>query len=249
VAEYYARVARWLLPHIALRPVTFVRCPNGWGSGFFQKHAKGGLPAGVRVVKIGKEDVLTLDDDKALIAFAQMCVLEIHIWGAHVTDLDAPDMLVFDLDPDPAVAWATVVETAHAVRARLESQGHRALVKTTGGKGLHVCCPIQPKTMTWKQAHDLGRALGEAMATEQPERYVTNISKAKRKGKILLDFGRNTRGMTFVAPYSPRARAGAPVAMPLRWEELTPDVVPASFTLRSAVERLEAHGDAWAFEP
>ncbi len=246
LAEYYERVSPWLLPHVARRPLTLVRCLNGWEhGGFFQKHAKGGIPAGVRVVKYSKDDVLTLDDAKALVACGQMCVLELHTWGAHVETPDQPDWLVFDPDPDPAVPWSTVVQTAHAVRERLRALGYEPFVKTTGGKGLHVCVAA-PAGMTWPQAHDFGQKLGESMSAEEPERYLTNISKAKRKGKILLDFARNGRGSTFVAPYSPRARAGAPVATPLNWEELTPELRPSHFSISNVCERLERNGDPWA---
>jgi bifunctional non-homologous end joining protein LigD len=246
LAEYYERVAPWMLPHVARRPLTLVRCPSGWASGgFFQKHAKGGLPAGVRVVKYTTDDVLSLEDAKALVACAQMCVLELHTWAAHVDTPDAPEWLVFDLDPDPAVAWSFVVETAHLVRERLRALGHESFVKTTGGKGLHVCIAA-PVGMTWSQAHAFGQELGESMAAQCPERYLTSVAKAKRKGKILLDFARNGRGSTFVAPYSPRARAGAPVATPVRWEELTPDLRPDTFTILDVCDRLAANGDPWA---
>jgi bifunctional non-homologous end joining protein LigD len=249
VAEYYQAVARWMVPHVAERPITFVRCHDGWShGGFFQKHAKGGVGEGVRTVKIPKvgtvTDVLAVDDEKTLIGIAQMNVLEVHVWGAKLGALDRPRLLVFDLDPDEAVAWSEVVKTAFIVKKQLEKLGLDVYVKTTGGKGLHLACPAPPK-MSWSDAHAMGHTLGEEMVEEDPERWITNISKAKRKGKTLLDFSRNHAGATFVAPYSPRARANAPVSMPpLQWEELESST-PAQFTIKNAIARLESLGDPW----
>jgi bifunctional non-homologous end joining protein LigD len=246
VAEYYEGVSEWLLPHIRERPTTFVRCQNGWTKGgFFQKHPAGGLAKGVRVFEIGgDDDVLLVDDKTTLVALAQMCVLEIHTWGSHVGSLDVPDFLIFDLDPDAEVPWSEVVATASLVRERLISQGYDPLVKTTGGKGLHIGVePIRP--MTWDEARDMGRTLGESLVAEFPSRYVTSVSKAVRKGKILLDFARNHRQATFVAPYSPRARAHAPVATPLEWDELIAGALPSHFTIANVVSRLRERGDPW----
>lgn len=248
LAEYYEAVAPWMLPHVVNRPITFVRCHDGWThGGFFQKHAKGGVAEGVRTVKIGKakgEDVLAIDDARTLVGVAQMNVLEVHVWGAKIGTLERPSLLVFDLDPDPTVEWSEVVKTAFIVKARLEKRGHTVFLKTTGGKGLHLACPA-PAKMTWSDAHALGHGLGEEMVAEDPERWITNISKAKRKGKTLLDFSRNHAGATFVAPYSPRARANAPVSMPLRWDELE-SIAPGDFTVKNATVRLAALGDPWA---
>jgi bifunctional non-homologous end joining protein LigD len=245
VAEYYQAVSRWMLPHVIGRPITFVRCHNGWShGGFFQKHAKGGVAEGVRTVKIKGDDVLAIDDEKTLIGIAQMNVLEVHVWGAKLGSLQHPSLLVFDLDPDAAVEWSEVVKTAFIVKKRLEKLGHTVYLKTTGGKGLHIACPA-PAGMSWSDAHALGHNLGEEMVAEDPERWITNISKAKRKGKILLDFSRNHAGATFVAPYSPRARANAPVSMPLVWDELESST-PAQFTVKNAIARLETAGDPWA---
>jgi bifunctional non-homologous end joining protein LigD len=242
VAEYYEAVSDWLLPHIKERPTTFVRCHNGWNrGGFFQKHPKGGLAEGVRVVIIGKDDVLVVDDKKTLIGLAQMNVLEVHVWGAHLGALDRPDLLIFDLDPDVAVDWKEVVATAKLVRDRL---GVESFIKTTGGKGLHVCCRT-PNGMKWKEAREFGWKIAEHMVRDFPERYLTDISKAKRKGKILLDFARNHPGATYVAPYSPRARANAPVSTPITWDELD-TVLPSQLTIKTVVDRLRTVGDPWS---
>lgn len=246
VAEYFEAVSEWMLPHVLRRPVTFVRCQNGWSKGgFFQKHAKGGIAEGVRVVELDDDDdVLVIDDKKTLVGLAQMNVLEVHVWGARIDALSHPDLLVFDLDPDTAVEWNEVVATARLVRERLSLRGCQPLVKTTGGKGLHVCC-VPPSEMTWKAAREMGRSLGEELEKDFPDRFVTSVSKAKRKGKILLDFARNHPGATFVAPYSPRARSNAPVSMPVPWEDLE-ETLPAAFTIKNAIERLRTAGDPWA---
>jgi len=247
LAEYFAAVSEWMLPHIQERPTTFVRCQNGWNKGsFFQKHPGGGLPKGVRVVEIAADDdVLLVDDQTTLVALAQMCVLEVHTWGARMATLDQPDFLVFDLDPDGEVPWSEVVATAKLVRERLTTSGYDPLIKTTGGKGLHICVnPIGP--MSWEEAREMGRKLGESMMAEFPARFVTTVSKAARKGKILLDFARNHPQATFVAAYSPRARANAPVATPIHWEELDEGVTPTQFTVKNVLDRLRTNGDPWA---
>jgi len=244
VAEYYDAVSEWMLPHVVGRPITFVRCQNGWNKGgFFQKHAGGGLAAGVRVVKVGKDDVLAVDDRATLVALAQMNVLEIHTWVANIDALDRANFLVFDIDPDTAIAWSEVVRAAREARDRLILKGYSPLVKTTGGKGLHVCIALETP-IPWDEARGIGRSLAEAMLGDSPERFVLDISKAKRKGKILLDFARNHRGATFVAPYSPRARANAPVAMPLSWDDLD-NSTPDRFTIKTAIARLRERGNAW----
>ena len=246
VAEYYLAASRWMMPHVKGRPITFVRYQNGWkAGGFFQKHPKGGIVKGVRSVEIpGGDDVLVVDDAKTLVGCAQMNVLEFHTCAMRVTDWKKPLLLVLDLDPDPSVEWKAVIEAAHLVREKLSSRGHVPLVKTTGGKGLHICF-VPPKGTAWKEAHAIGRELGEEMEREAPDRYITDMAKAKRKGKIFLDFARNHPGITFVAPYSLRGRANAPVATPLEWDELD-SIHPSDFTLKTVIPRLEAHGDPWA---
>jgi bifunctional non-homologous end joining protein LigD len=174
-----------------------------------------------------------------------MNVLEIHTWGAHVDDVDKPDLLVFDLDPDPSVTWSDVVAAARLIRERLGDAKIESFVKTTGGKGLHICAAIE-RTVTWDRARDFCRDLSEAIVKDQPDKYIATMSKAKRKGKIFLDFFRNGKGATFIAPYSTRARANAPVAMPVTWDELGPDLKPDAYSLDSAIARLEKTGDSWA---
>ena len=249
LADYYARVAKWMLPHVAKRPLNFRRCPNGWKRGFFQQHAQGKVPKGLRSVAVqdasGDSNRLTLDDATGLLQLAQMNVLEIHTWGAHVDDVDKPDLLVFDLDPDPSVTWAAVLTAARKIRQRLGDAGVESFVKTTGGKGLHICAAIE-RTVTWDRAREFCHTLCNGIVADEPDKYIATMSKAKRKGKIFLDFFRNGKGATFIAPYSTRARAGCPVAMPVTWEELGPDLKPNGWSIDATLARLDAHGDAWA---
>jgi bifunctional non-homologous end joining protein LigD len=247
--DYYARVAKWMLPHVANRPLNFRRCPNGWKRGFFQQHAQGKTPKGLHKIHVvdasGDSNRLTLDDVTGLLQLAQMNVLEIHTWGARADVLDKPDLLVFDLDPDPHVTWNDVVVAARKIRQRLGDSKIESYVKTTGGKGLHICAFIE-RTVTWDRARDFCRDLSERIVADEPDKYIATMSKAKRKGKIFLDFFRNGKGATFVAPYSTRARENCPVAMPITWDELGPDTKPNGFSLESTLAYLDAHGDPWA---
>jgi bifunctional non-homologous end joining protein LigD len=253
---YVAVTAEWSLPHLAGRPLTLVRCPNGAGTKcFFQKHAAESAPASIRRIPIAEdggagetEDYMVVDELKGLIATAQLGALELHTWGAHADDYEHADLLVFDLDPDPAVGWDAVVAAAIDVRDRLAAIELPAWVKTTGGKGLHVCVPIAP-TLGWDDVKAFTRAFAEHVVAQAPARYTANPLKAKRKGKIFVDYLRNGRGATFIAPYSMRARAGAPVATPVTWDELEAGLDPASFTVLTVPQRLGELGvarDPWA---
>jgi bifunctional non-homologous end joining protein LigD len=240
--DYYALVAERMLPHLAGRPLTLVRCPNGYGKPcFFQKHPGKGTPEGVRSVplaeKSGTEPYSVIDDSRGLFGLVQLGALEIHTWGSHVTDPEHPDLVVFDLDPDPSVEFGRVCDAALELRALFGATGLESFVKTTGGKGLHVCLPIAP-ALAWEQVSDFSRRVAEALVKQAPDRYVATVSKAKRRGKIFIDYLRNTRGATFVAPYSTRARAGAPLALPVTWEEVEAGLDPARFTLRNVRARL-----------
>jgi len=242
LADYLERVSPWMLPHVARRPLMLVRCPNGISKCFVQKHVS--LP-GVSGVDVGDDEEHTMvEDTKGLVALAQGGVVEIHTWGSHAGSIERPDLLVFDLDPDPSVKWKEVVSAARLIRERLEGLGLASFVKTTGGKGLHVVCAIAPK-MTWDAAKEFASGVAHAIVKEEPGRFVATMTKSKRKGKIFIDFFRNGRGATFIAPYSPRSRPGAPVAMPVDWDELD-DIEPNQFTVRNAFERLDAQKrDPW----
>jgi bifunctional non-homologous end joining protein LigD len=227
LADFYWAIAPHILPHIAGRPISLVRCPEGSGSPcFYQKHVTAMLPKDISAVmvpdkKSGKpEPYITLDTREALAGLAQMGVLEIHPWGAKNDDLEHPDRIVIDLDPDPSLPWSTLAGAADEVRARLRKLGLESFLKTTGGKGLHVVAPIDP-THDWDTVKTFTRNLALAMEKQSPSLYLSKMTKSARTGKIYVDYLRNERGATAVAPYSPRARAGAAVSMPLFWKELS----------------------------
>lgn len=226
LAEYFFAVAEHLLPHIADRPLSVVRCPDGNSKPcFFQKHVGVGLPKGVKSVPIRSrktgesEEFLTVDSVEGLVGLAQMGVLEIHPWGSRNESLETPDRIVFDLDPDATIEWHRLTATAQELKKRLGQLGFKSFVKSTGGKGLHVVVPILP-THEWPEVKDFAHRLVLEMERKQPESYVTKMTKASRKNRIYLDYLRNDRGATSIAAFSPRARPGAPVAMPLHWSEL-----------------------------
>ncbi|HET9956405.1 MAG TPA: DNA ligase D [Polyangiaceae bacterium] len=241
--DYYALVAERMLPHVANRPLTLVRCPNGRGKAcFFQKHPGPAVPEGLRSVAIreqeGKAPCSVIDDALGLFGLVQLGALEIHTWGSRADDFEHADLLVFDIDPDPALDFSAVIRCAHRLRQLFESAKLESFVKTTGGKGLHVCVPIEPK-LEWDQIKAFTGSVAEALSKESPDLYVATVSKAKRQGKIFIDYLRNARGATFVAPYSTRARENAPVAVPLEWDELTPKFTPSTFTVRTLAKRLK----------
>ena len=252
LADYLVAVADHLLPHITNRPLSVVRCPEGDSKPcFFQKHIGLGLPAGVGSVavtnrKTGKsEDYLTVDSSAGLVGLAQMGVMEIHPWGAQNNSLETPDRIIFDLDPDTAIDWKTLKQTALELHSRLEDLGLKSWLKTTGGKGLHVVAPIKPEH-PWQTVKDFAHGVVLTMEKEQPELYVTKMSKATRKNRIYLDYLRNDREATAVAPYSPRARHGAPVAMPLEWKELDARTLPMFHVSDFTKWKSRLSHDPWA---
>ncbi|EJM99393.1 DNA ligase D [Phyllobacterium sp. YR531] len=242
LADYYTEVWDYIEPFITKRPLALLRGPEGInGQAFFQKHAWKGLNPSISLVKDPKdkdgEPLISIKDLDGLIGLVQSAVLEIHPWGSTVTDWERPDMIIMDLDPGDGVDWETVIEGAHETRDRLQRAGLAAFVKTSGGKGLHVVSPIKPKA-AWPDVKAFTKAIADSMAADSPDKYVSTITKSKRKGKILIDYLRNQRGMTAVAPYSTRARPGAAVSMPLDWDELTPGIGPAYFTVLNAPTRM-----------
>jgi DNA ligase D len=248
LADYYLAVTERMLPHVAQRPLTLVRCPAGSEKKcFYQRHAGSGVPDELGEVKIAgfAEPYLYIKDTAGLIALVQMGVLEIHPWGARIDRTDRPDRIVFDLDPGEGLDFAAVAAAALEVRARLESLGLAAFAKTTGGKGMHVVVPIA-RRHTWPAVKAFAKATAEAIAADAPERFLTRIAKAERKGRIFIDYLRNDPTATAVAPYSTRARAGAPVAMPLAWDEVTPKLDPTEFTIAGARRRIARTPDPWA---
>jgi bifunctional non-homologous end joining protein LigD len=226
LADYYTAIADHILPHIADRPLSLVRCPEGSGKPcFFQKHVNAMLPKGIGSVEVpdkktGKlEPYITLDNAEALVGLAQMGVLEVHPWGSKNDDLEHPDRLILDLDPDESIAWPVLCEAANDVRKRLKKAGLESFLKLTGGKGLHIVAPLSP-TLTWSELKLATHNFVLNMERSNPSLYLTKMSKAARTGKIYLDYLRNERGATAVAPFSPRARAGAHVSLPLPWSVL-----------------------------
>jgi bifunctional non-homologous end joining protein LigD len=226
LADYFWAIAPHMLPHIEGRPLSLVRCPDGSGQPcFFQKHTTNMLPPGVESVdvpdkKTGKlEPYITLSTPEALAGLAQMGVLEIHPWGSHNNDLEHPDRIIIDFDPDSAIPWSTLADSAAEARKALKSLGLESFLKLTGGKGLHVVVPIEPE-QPWPAIKDFAHRFVLAMEQQNPSLYLTKMTKAARKDRIYLDYLRNERGATAVAPFSPRAREGVAVSLPLPWTDL-----------------------------
>jgi bifunctional non-homologous end joining protein LigD len=248
LAEYYLAIAPVMLPHVARRPVTMVRCPVGHEKKcFYQRHAGSGvLPQLHEVTVPGFDDpYLYIDDAAGLVAMVQMGTLEVHPWGVTLDALDRPDRVIFDLDPDESLGFPDVIGAALEVRQRLSDRGLVSFVKLTGGKGLHVVLPVEPVT-PWPEVKAWAKALSAEMAADAPDRYLLKMSKAERVGRIFIDYLRNDPTSTAVSPYSTRSRPGAPVAMPLDWAELKTGLDPKSFTVCTAPERVAQVDDPWA---
>ncbi|MGX9575558.1 DNA ligase D [Mesorhizobium sp. f-mel] len=250
LADYYAEVWRYASPYIVGRALALVRCPNGIsGEQFFQKHAWKGLNPNIVLVHDPKdppdERLISINDLDGLIGLVQSAALEIHPWGSMVSDWERPDTIIMDLDPGEDVSWEAVIEAAVETRDRLKNAGLVPFIKTSGGKGLHVVAPLKPKA-EWPAVKAFTKAIADSMAADSPNRYVSTITKSKRRGKILVDYLRNQRGATAVAPYSTRARPGAAVSMPLAWDELGPGIGPAYFTVENTPTRLASlSSDPW----
>lgn len=251
LALFYERIQAWILPHLKNRPLTLVRCPSGQGKQcFYQKHVNDQFPETVKRVQVEEgpdaEPYGAIDSLPGLIALAQMGVLEIHIWGSHLDAIEKPDYIVFDLDPDEGLTWERVVEGTLKIREKLEGLGLRTWLKTTGGKGLHVCVPITRRG-GWDEVKAFTKAVVESIVADEPSRYTSKLPKASRKGKIFIDYLRNGRGATSIAAYSTRSRPGAPVSTPLFWEELETGVRADTWNVRNLPERLESlPADPWA---
>jgi bifunctional non-homologous end joining protein LigD len=246
--DYYRRVADLMLPHIVDRPLALVRCPRGAGQEcFFQKHANPGWPEDFHKIRIKEKsaarDYLYIHDERGLIAAAQMGVLELHVWGAHIDRIEQPDRMVFDLDPAPGVGFAEVKHAAHDLKRRLGDLGLESFAMVTGGKGIHVVVPLT-RRHSWDQQRAFAEALARRMAEEKPERYVATMSKAKRHGRIFIDYLRNQRGATAIAPYSTRARPGAFVATPVSWLALGRIADAHPVNVANAARRL-GRSDPW----
>jgi bifunctional non-homologous end joining protein LigD len=247
LARYMAAAAVRMLPHVADRPISVVRTPDGIeGRTFFQRHALQGTQVPMLAIKVSgeTEPFLGVDSAAALVALAQQAVTEIHPWGSRKGDPDSPERIIFDLDPAPNVPFDRVVEGAQELRKRLTKLGLTPFVKTTGGKGLHVVIAIRPGSR-WADAKAFAKAVAVQLADELPERYTTTLAKKARSGKIFVDYLRNDRTATGVAPWSTRARAGCPIAVPLAWSQVKKGLDPAKYTIRTIGAALRKP-DPWA---
>jgi len=250
LARYYDEVSEWMLPDLRQRPLSLVRCPEGPEEGcFYQKHIGATWPAEIERVTIpesaGEGVYAVANSAGAVVGLVQRGVIELHVWGATVRDLDKPDRMVFDLDPDPAVAWRDVMAAAHLVRERLADLGLESFVKTSGGKGLHVVVPLAARH-EWDEVKSFSRAFAEHLAADEPGRFTAKLAKRERVRRIFVDYLRNAPGSTTVAAYSVRARSGAPVSAPLQWDEVGGRLKPASFHAGNVVRRLQGlRSDPW----
>ena len=248
LADHYVAVAERMLPHVARRPVTMVRCPTGSEKKcFYQRHAGSGVLPQLHEIKVpGFDDpYLYIEDLPGLIAMVQMGTLEIHPWGVTIDHPDRPDRIIFDLDPDEGLDFSDVISATLEVRERLRAIRLESFVKTTGGKGLHIVVPVEPVT-EWRAAKGFAKSFSEAMAADAPDRYLTRISKAERTGRIFIDYLRNDPTSTAVGPYSTRSRPGAPVAMPIEWGALDKPLDPAVFNVTNAAAHIASTPDPWA---
>jgi bifunctional non-homologous end joining protein LigD len=250
LARYSEQIGRWILPHLAGRPLTLVQCPDGLGGPcHYMKHSKVWSPPALRRVRIQEKtklgEYLVADSLAAVVSLAQMNVLEIHTWNAIDGDVERPNRLVFDMDPGEDVTWRQVVEAARVMRSLLRALGLESFVKTTGGRGLHVLVPLVPHA-DWRQCLAFSRGLSAVLVAREPDRYTTSFPKAGRERKILVDYLRNNRTNTSVAAFSTRARPRAPVSVPLRWEELGPTLRSDHYTIATIERRLgRLREDPW----
>jgi bifunctional non-homologous end joining protein LigD len=240
LAEFYGEIADWILPHLVGRPLSLLRHPEGIDQkGFFQKHAWAGLSDRVRQVPVPNDDqpMLVIDDLAGLLELVQASVLEIHPWGAKADRPELPDRVTIDLDPGDNVPWQRVIDAAHDVRRRLAALKLESFAKTTGGKGLHVVFPLTPQA-DWDTVKAFAQSIASAMAADRPDLYTDNMAKSGRRGRIYVDYLRNGMGATAIGAYSTRAREGAPVSVPLAWDELGENIRSSHFTLLNLPKRL-----------
>ncbi len=252
LAQYYADVADWMLPHVKDRPLSLLRCPQGQGGQcFYQKHWTTKLPAGLGLVDIEEENdesgpYVFVKDARGLVALVQYGVMELHLWGARADKVDRPDRIVFDLDPDEAVGWPEIMDTALQVRSLLADCKLESWLKTSGGKGLHVVVPIA-RRVSWDDVRDFARLVSARLMHDSPDRIVDVASKAARKGKIYIDYLRNGKGSTAIAPWSSRAREGAPISLPVSWEDSAKLKSGNAVSIRDAVSIAnDMRVDPWA---
>ncbi len=251
LAEYFLAVSERMLPYCGGRPLSLVRCPEGPAKQcFFQKHTKKGMPAALKSVPVEEgdgevADYLMVDSAAGLVSVAQIGGIEIHLWGSRAKTLERPDRLVFDLDPDPSVDFATVREAARYVRKLLQTAGLETFPLVTGGKGIHVVAPLDA-SQDWEIVKSFAKGVATKLAENEPDRFVATMSKAKRKGRIFIDWLRNERGSTAIAPYSPRAKPEGSVAVPVSWTELSRVESANGFTIPLVLQRIRRKTDPWS---
>jgi bifunctional non-homologous end joining protein LigD len=243
LARYYETVAPFMLPYVLNRPISLVRCPEGIGKeSFFQRHGMKGMNKAIKEIAIqggeSKKKYLYIDDEAGLFALVQLGALEIHDWGVSLKHLNEPDRLVFDLDPDEGLDLAILKAAAIEVRDFLSELGFKSFLKSTGGKGLHLVAPVTPK-QGWNEVKAFAKAIADALVLARPDRYTANPLKRTREGKIFVDYLRNQRGGSAIVNYSTRAKAGAPVACPLRWDELKGLKAAAPYSVKTLPARLK----------
>lgn len=251
LACFYEQISEWVLPHLARRPLSLVRCPQGrTDECFFQKHPRRAIPSSVPRIDVpekqGSAEYVYVESPADLVGLVQAGALEIHPWDSRIEHLEQPDLLVFDLDPDEGIAWQEVLRVAGTLRERIEALGLTAFLRTTGGKGLHLVVPLKPAA-DWTQAKAFAKNIATTHAKDDPKRLTVNMSKAKRAGRIFIDYLRNARGATAVASYTVRARQHAPVAVPIRWDELNVALRSNHYNVGNLRRRLSAlRADPWA---
>lgn len=249
LVRYYDAVADWILPHLAARPLTLKQCAPNVDHCRYLRHSGERAPKQVRVINIQEQtkvgDYMVIDNVAGLIALAQRNIIEFHTWNSVASRVEEPDRVVFDLDPGPEVPWKDTIAAARLVRSSLQTIGLESWVKTTGGKGLHVVVPIVPRH-EWSDCLQFASAVAGEIAEHDPTRFTTKFAKQGRASQILIDYLRNNRTNTSIAAYSVRARAGAPVSIPLSWDELTTRLSPRRWSMRATPKLLAARKDPWA---
>jgi bifunctional non-homologous end joining protein LigD len=241
--QYYEAVSHWFLPHVQNRPMSIVRCPAGWNEGcFLQRHKLSGLPSSVKEVGIttagGTEKYIMIEDIAGIIALVQMGTLEFHLWGATADKSDMPDQLIFDLDPGEGMQWDKILVGAGRMRTKLSHTGLRSFIKTSGRKGVHITVPLR-QGYGWAQVKHFAKSMAHALAKEEPLLFTASLSKNSRNDRIFIDYLRNVKGATTIAPYSTRAALGATVSTPLNWDEVSHEINPQSFTVSTIYKRLK----------
>jgi bifunctional non-homologous end joining protein LigD len=252
LVHYYHSVSRWMLPHLARRPLTLKQCAPDADHCRYLRHSGERAPAHVRVIEIQEKtkvgDYMIVDDEAGLISLAQRNIVEFHTWNSTADRLECPNRIIFDLDPGPDVAWPHMVSAARLVRSTLKSIGLESWLKTTGGKGLHVVVPIAA-VASWSVCLEFARSFAASLVEHDPRQFTIRFSKRGRQSQILVDYLRNNRTNTSVAAYSVRARPTATVSIPLDWDELTSRLDPARWTvktIRQRLKQLDERGDPWS---